>query len=541
MSSQTAEVAPPRQFGRYRLVKELGRGAMGVVHMAEDPALGRTVAIKTIALPSDPAERAEYEARFLQEARAAGSLNHPNIITIHDIGRENDSAYMALEFLEGIELSRLMSQRRLPLPMMLSIGAQIAEGLAFAHEAGIVHRDIKPANIMIVRGSQVKIMDFGIARMRKSDVKTQTGLMLGSPKYMSPEQVVGLSIDHRSDIFTLGVLLYEMASGVAPFAGADFVQLVYNVANTEPKPLNRVIPGLPDRLSAIVAKALAKDPLARYQDATQLAADLRQCAAEQGQEQSLTTRLPAASDPPFASTVRIAPEPVHAKTQRSTTSRTHRGLPPATPAHLRIELPHERQLRLEREAAQAEAAQEALPATGWMWAARYALGIVMALVLGGIIGQIELFARVDISRYDLTAADIARFLGFGAALALLGYMGLRAARQLCDIGGNAERLGAVLRPLTALVMASAGYRVSLILMDPVLSHHARNVHDWIFVLSIAGAALWLAVTIFQQSDRLNALFNLQPKTPGSTCNACGAAHSTQGKFCATCGAVRPGK
>ncbi len=180
----------PERIGRYRVLGELG-GAMGVVYRAEDPMLNRTVAIKTILLSFDPALRAEYEARFRQEAKAAGGLNHPNLITIYDVGREGDMAYMAMELLEGVELRDMMKSGRLELPFVLEILAQVADGLAFAHERGVVHRDVKPGNIMIVGGRRAKVMDFGVARMRASDIETQVGAVLGSPKYMSPEQVAG--------------------------------------------------------------------------------------------------------------------------------------------------------------------------------------------------------------------------------------------------------------------------------------------------------------------------------------------------------------
>lgn len=268
------------QFGRYRVIAELGRGAMGVVYRAEDPLLNRTVALKTILMSSDEEERVEYEARFYQEAKAAGGLNHPNIITVHDIGRESDVAYMAMELLDGIDLRELMKRGRLPFAMAIDIAVQVAEALAFAHQHGVIHRDIKPANIMIVRDRQAKIMDFGIARMRLSDVKTQAGSMLGSPKYMSPEQVNGERADHRSDIFSLGVTVYEMVSGVAPFSAEDLGQLMYQVSASPAAPPSSIDPSLPPMMDLIVAKALEKVPDARYQDARQLAVDLRACKAQ---------------------------------------------------------------------------------------------------------------------------------------------------------------------------------------------------------------------------------------------------------------------
>ena len=264
-------------IGRYRILSELGRGAMGVVYGAEDPLLSRKVAIKTILMSADDEERAEYEPRFYQEAKAAGSLNHPNIITIYDIGREGDMAYMAMELLEGTELKSLLQNGQLPLARALNIAAQVAEGIGFAHERGVIHRDIKPGNVMVLRGDHAKIMDFGIARLRSSDVKTRTGMLLGSPKYMSPEQIVGRTIDHRSDIFSLGVMIYEMVTGGPPFNGPDLPALMHAISQAAPVAPSRVNPGLPQLVDLILAKAMAKKPDDRYQDARDLAADLRAC------------------------------------------------------------------------------------------------------------------------------------------------------------------------------------------------------------------------------------------------------------------------
>jgi len=265
------------QLGRYRILAELGRGAMGVVYRAEDPVLKRIVAIKTILMSPDDEERDEYEARFYQEARAAGGLNHPNIITIYDIGREGNVAYMAMELIEGIELRALMGRGRLPLALALDIAAQVADGLAFAHERGIVHRDVKPANVMIVRDRQAKIMDFGIARMQVSDIRTQTGMLLGSPKYMSPEQIAGERVDHRSDLFSLGVIVYELASGQAPFAAPTTGSLMHSIAGASAAPPSTVDASLPAMLDHIAARALEKERDARYQSAAEFAADLREC------------------------------------------------------------------------------------------------------------------------------------------------------------------------------------------------------------------------------------------------------------------------
>jgi len=269
-----------KKLGRYRLVAELGRGAMGVVYRAEDPLLNRTVAVKSIILMDDPATRSDYEARFLQEAKAAGGLNHPNLVTIHDVGREGDVAYMAMELLEGAELRALMARGRVPLPFALDVVAQAADGLAHAHQHGVVHRDIKPGNIMIVHDRIAKIMDFGIARVRASDVKTQTGAILGSPRYMSPEQVTGQPADRRSDIFSLGVVLYELVTGEPPFTAPTVTQLMHQIATAKPRPPSASNPAVPAMLDLIVARALQKQPAERYQSAAELASDLRSCLAE---------------------------------------------------------------------------------------------------------------------------------------------------------------------------------------------------------------------------------------------------------------------
>ena len=266
------------KLGRYLIQSELGRGAMGVVYKATDSVLERTVAVKTVnmALERDGAER--YEARFYQEARAAGGLNHPNIVTVYDVGKAGDVAYMAMEFIEGQELRTLLAEGRpLPVQQAVSIAAQVAEGLGYAHQHGVVHRDIKPANIMVTPASPVKITDFGIARMRASGDLTQTGMMLGSPKYMSPEQVIGKRADHRSDIFSLGVILYEMLAGSTPFNGDNVTALMYQIVNFAPPAPSAVNASVPELLDYIVAKMLAKALEDRYQSAEDVARDLREC------------------------------------------------------------------------------------------------------------------------------------------------------------------------------------------------------------------------------------------------------------------------
>jgi serine/threonine-protein kinase len=281
------------KLGRYTIQSELGRGAMGVVYKATDTALERTVAVKTVNMALEREGADKYEARFYQEARAAGSLNHPNIVTVYDVGKEANVAYMAMEFIEGVELRSLLGEgRALPVSQAVSIAVQVAEGLAYAHQHGVVHRDIKPANIMVVANGPVKITDFGIARMRAAaDELTQTGMMLGSPKYMSPEQVIGKRADHRSDIFSLGVILYEMLTGTAPFNGENVTALMYQIVNFAPPAPSAVKAAVPELLNFIVAKMLAKPLEERYQSAQDLAQDLRNCERQISAPTAITQPL----------------------------------------------------------------------------------------------------------------------------------------------------------------------------------------------------------------------------------------------------------
>jgi serine/threonine protein kinase len=282
------------QLGRYVILSELGRGAMGIVYKATDTVLERTVAVKTInmALERDGAER--YEERFYQEARAAAGLNHTNIVTVHDVGKSGEVVFMAMEYIEGVELRTLIGEgRALRLPQALSIAAQVAEGLAYAHSRGVVHRDIKPANIMVVANGPVKITDFGIARRRLSSELTQTGMLLGSPKYMSPEQVIGKRADHRSDIFSLGVILYEMLTGVAPFNGENVTALMYQTVNFIPPAPSQLNAEVPQLLDHIAAKFLAKLMEERYQDAVEAARDLRDCERQFAAPGNAPPRAPA--------------------------------------------------------------------------------------------------------------------------------------------------------------------------------------------------------------------------------------------------------
>jgi serine/threonine-protein kinase len=293
------------QLGRYIIESEIGRGAMGVVFKATDSVLQRTVAVKTVNMAMEKEHADKYEARFYQEARAAGGLNHPNIVTVYDAGKAGDVVYMAMEYIQGVELKSLFVEGQpMGVPQALSIAAQVAEGLAYAHQQGVVHRDIKPANIMVVSEGPVKITDFGIARMRASADLTQTGVMLGSPKYMSPEQVIGKRADHRSDIFSLGVILYEMLCGAAPFNGENVTALMYQIVNFVPPAPSSVNDAVPQLADYIIAKMLAKPLEERYQDAAEVARDLRDC---ERQLAGGTTETP--STRPAAAPATAPPQP----------------------------------------------------------------------------------------------------------------------------------------------------------------------------------------------------------------------------------------
>ncbi len=264
-------------LGRYKIVSEIGQGAMGTVYKAVDPIIDRTVAIKTINLNLSRQELEEYEQRFQQEIKAAGRLNHPNIVTIYDVGKTEQVAYMAMEFLEGQELKDIIaSGKALPTEQVVDIIAQVADGLWFAHQQGIVHRDVKPSNIMVLKGGIAKITDFGIARLPNSAVKTMTGLILGSPRYMSPEQVIGKTLDTRTDTFSLGVVLYEALTCMAPFDGDNVNAIMYATVNTTPPPPSTHNRAIPAMLDLIVAKAMAKTLDDRYQTVKEFADDLRE-------------------------------------------------------------------------------------------------------------------------------------------------------------------------------------------------------------------------------------------------------------------------
>ncbi len=265
-------------LGRYEIIKELGQGAMGTVYLGRDPKINREVAIKTLGYASvDVEDLEEVKERFLQEAEAAGRLSHPNIVTIYDVGEERDMAYMAMELLAGKELTTHCRQNNLlPVARVLELAYAVAEALHYAHANGVVHRDIKPDNIILLESGQVKVADFGIARVISAS-KTQTGVILGTPSYMSPEQAQGLRVDGRSDQFSLGVVLYELLSGKKPFTGDSIANLMYAIANASYTPLSKAASGVPDCCNRIVRKMLSKKPGRRYKSAEDVAKDIRRC------------------------------------------------------------------------------------------------------------------------------------------------------------------------------------------------------------------------------------------------------------------------
>jgi len=249
------------KFGRYEMIGELGRGSMGVVYKARDPVIGRMVAIKSIpeTFGLSSGKRDEFVVRLRQEAMTAGRLSHPNIVTIFDVGDTPDGPFIAMEYLDGVTLRDVISAgKRITMPQMVEIVIQVAEGLDYAHSKAIVHRDIKPANLMIVADNRVKIMDLGIARIPMSEL-TKEGKLVGSPSYMSPEQLTGKEVDGRSDLFSLGVSIYQLMTFKKPFPGESINEICYKIVNDDYVPARQLIPELPIGFDDFIRVALAKD------------------------------------------------------------------------------------------------------------------------------------------------------------------------------------------------------------------------------------------------------------------------------------------
>jgi serine/threonine protein kinase len=333
-------------LGRYEVVRELGKGAMGIVYLAKDPLIGRLVALKTIrsSAGSDDDEAHEFQQRFVREAQAAGILSHPSIVTVHDIGQDAESAtsFIAMEYVEGPNLKEILSQgRTLTFEQIAELVAQVADALDYAHSKGIVHRDVKPANIIML-GDRTKITDFGIAKIASTANLTTTGQFLGTPNYMAPEQVKGTAVDGRTDLFSLGIVLYECLTRRKPFGGDSLTTISYKIVHEAFPPLNEVDPAIPEGFEPIIRKCLSKDPAQRYQRGAELASDLRKVMKGEKVsyepmlfDQTVSTnggRLPTL-EMPFPDAEEVDAAPVKESTAKS------KPLAPATPAVLRKRIP----------------------------------------------------------------------------------------------------------------------------------------------------------------------------------------------------------
>src|SRR2546428_7454921 len=279
---RTVRIEPPSQrqrLGRYTVIRELGRGSMSVVYLGKDPTIQRFVALKTVRFDDagDPSELVEIKRRFFREVQSAGLLSHPNIVTIFDAGDEEDLGYIAMEVLEGITLKDWCRKENLqPIKQVLELASKVAEALDHAHSHGVVHRDIKPANIMFTKDGIAKITDFSIARITTS-TKTKTDAILGTPSYMSPEQIAGEKVDGRSDLFSLGVVMFELLTGERPFQGESIASLTYQIAHKPHRPPAQARTDLPPCCVAIIDRALSKKLDQRYQRGLEFSVDLTVC------------------------------------------------------------------------------------------------------------------------------------------------------------------------------------------------------------------------------------------------------------------------
>jgi len=266
--------------GRYKIEGVLGKGAMGIVYKATDPKINRTVAVKTIRFSDefDDDVIRELKQRFFREAEIAGQLSHPSIVTIYDVGDDGDLTYIAMEYLEGEDFDHYVNKRNLlPFRKVLYVVEKIADALDYAHKSEVIHRDIKPANIMLLRNGQIKITDFGIAKAISSS-RTRTGLILGTPNYMSPEQIMGQKIDHRSDLFSLGVLFFQLLTGELPFHGKNLSGLLYQITQSKHPPVRSLNPRIPKACEQLIDKAMAKNPNERFGEAGDMAKMIRRLA-----------------------------------------------------------------------------------------------------------------------------------------------------------------------------------------------------------------------------------------------------------------------
>jgi serine/threonine protein kinase len=335
-----ARLATGQSVGNYRVMALLGAGGMGEVYLTEDTRLGRRVALKL--LPAQFTTEPDRLRRFEREARAASSLNHPNIITIHEVGQVEGQPFIITEFIEGKTLRQQMAAAKMTLREALDVASQVASALEAAHKAGIVHRDIKPENIMLRPDGLVKVLDFGLAKLTESQqpgagaeattlagVQTKTGLVMGTVTYMSPEQARGLAVDARSDIFSLGAVIYQMIAGQVPFQGATTSDVIVSILEREPAPLSRFAPGVPDELEQMVKKALAKDQEERYQLANDLLIDLRNLKQEMELQAKLDAVRPAGLKGATPAGLRVSVDTDEQLTTRSTDAEVATTVPSA--------------------------------------------------------------------------------------------------------------------------------------------------------------------------------------------------------------------
>ena len=310
----------PKKIGRYEVVAELGRGAMGTVYRAKDPAMDREVALKTVIAVALASEQgSEFRDRFYSEARAAGRLAHPGIVAVFDVGEDDGMPFLVMEFVNGQTLDAAVKKgERLTLERVCEIGQQIADAIGYAHKQGVIHRDIKPANILLTSPDahgieRPKITDFGVAKLAAGQITT-TGQMLGTPAFMPPEQFTGAPVDGRADIFSLGVILYWMATGEQPFHGETMTAVSYKVVHTEPVPPRKLNPSIPEDLDFIIMRCLAKSPVDRYQTGEELAHDLSGLRASGKSDLHRTAFLRPQTDTAATIDVRQKTDPASAAT-----------------------------------------------------------------------------------------------------------------------------------------------------------------------------------------------------------------------------------
>lgn len=290
----------PERFGRYKVLGEIGEGAMGVVYLARDDVIGRGVAVKTLVMRSGLSgeDEAEVKERFRREAKAAGVLQHPNIVVIYDVGEERGAPFIAMEHLKGATLIEIIEESPSPVPRAIHIVTQLLSALSYAHGHGVVHRDIKPDNVFLLPDGTVKVVDFGIAHIASATNLTVSGQVLGTPRYMSPEQVKGEVVGFQSDIFSVGILLYEILTGRPAFDGNSPTSVMYKVVHEQPPPPREFNLAVPHELEAVISRATAKVPSERYSSASEMAVDMERIAGVRDSAPPVTP-VPPAQAPAF--------------------------------------------------------------------------------------------------------------------------------------------------------------------------------------------------------------------------------------------------